>query len=152
MSELKIQIAEATKTAMKARDKERVAVLRMVNAELKRVEVDERRELTDADVIGILNKMLKQRQDALAQFQQASRDDLAAQESMEIGVIQDFLPEQMSAEELEALVDRAIADTGAAGMQDMGKVMGAIKAAAQGSADMGPVSYTHLTLPTILRV
>jgi len=140
MSELKIQIADSTKTAMKARDKERVAVLRMVNAELKRVEVDERRELTDADVIGILNKMLKQRQDALAQFQQASRDDLAAQESMEIGVIQDFLPEQMSAEELEALVDRAIADTGAAGMQDMGKVMGAIKAAAQGSADMGQAS------------
>ena len=140
MSELKTQVADATKTAMKARDKERVAVLRMVNAEFKRVEVDERRELTDADVIGILNKMVKQRQDALAQFQQASRDDLAAQESMEIGVIQDFLPEQMSAEELEALVDRAIAETGAAGMGDMGKVMGAIKAAAQGSADMGRAS------------
>jgi len=136
MSELKSQIAEATKTAMKAREKERVAVLRLVNAELKRVEVDERKELTDADVIGILNKMLKQRQDSLAQFQQARRDDLAAQESMEIGVIQEFLPEQMSAEELEALVDRVIAETGAAGMQDMGKVMGAIKAAAQGTADM----------------
>ena len=140
MSELKDRIGEVTKDAMKARDKERVAVLRMVNAELKRVEVDERRELSDADVLGILNKMLKQRQDALSQFQNAKRDDLAAQESYEIGIIQEFLPEQMSTDELEALVERIIADTGAAGMQDMGKVMGALKAAAQGTADMGQAS------------
>ena len=140
MSELKDRLGEVTKQAMKARDKERVAVLRMVNAEVKRMEVDERRELSDADVLGILNKMLKQRQDALSQFQDAKRDDLAAQESYEIGIIQEFLPAQMSADELAALVDKVIAETGAAGMQDMGKVMGAVKAAAAGTADLGQAS------------
>jgi len=140
VSELKTAIAEATKSAMKARDKERVAVLRMVNAEIKRVEVDDRRELEDADVLGILNKMVKQRQDALQQFNSAGREDLARQEAYEIGVIEDFLPEQMSEAELNALIDKVITDTGAAGMQDMGKVMGALKAAAQGQADMGRAS------------
>lgn len=125
---------------MKARDKERVAVLRMVNAEIKRVEVDERRELEDADVLGILNKMVKQRQDALQQFTEAGREDLAKQEAFEIDVIQVFQPEQMSDDELQALIDKIITDTGAAGMQDMGKVMGALKAAAQGQADMGRAS------------
>ena len=140
MSELKDAIGEATKNAMKAREKERVAVLRMINAEIKRVEVDERRELADADVNGILTKMVKQRQDALAQFEKAERADLAEQEAYEIGVIQAFLPEQMSAAELEALIDKVIADTGAQGMPDMGKVMGAVKAAASGLADMGQAS------------
>lgn len=140
MSDLQNSIAEDTKTAMKARDKERVAVLRMVNAEMKRIEVDERRELTDADVLGVLNKMLKQRQDSLQQFEAANRDDLAAQESYEISVIQDYLPAQMSDAELDALVVKVIADTGATGMQDMGKVMGAVKGAAQGQADMGRAS------------
>ena len=140
MSDLKSAIGEATKTAMKARDKERVAVLRMVNAEIKRVEVDERRDLSDADVQGILNKMLKQRQDALKQFTDAGRDDLAAQESYEIDVIQAFLPEQMSDEALAALVEKVITDLGASGMQDMGKVMGAVKSAAEGQADMGRAS------------
>ena len=140
MSELKDAIAEATKSAMKAREKERVAVLRMINAEIKRVEVDERRELADADVNSILTKMVKQRQDALAQFEKAERTDLAQQEAYEIGVIQAFLPEQMDAAELEALIDKVIADTGAQGMQDMGKVMGALKAAAAGQADMGQAS------------
>ena len=140
MSELKSVISEATKTAMKQRDKERVAVLRMVNAEIKRVEVDERRELEDSDVLGILNKMVKQRQDALQQFNDAGREDLAQQEAYEIDVIQVFLPEQMSDEDLGALIDKVITDTGASGMQDMGKVMGALKAAAQGQADMGRAS------------
>ena len=140
MSELKDAIAEATKSAMKAREKERVAVLRMINAEIKRVEVDERRELSDADVNGILTKMVKQRQDALTQFEKAERTDLAEQEAYEIGVIQAFLPEQMDAAELEALIDKVIADTGAQGMQDMGKVMGAVKSAAAGQADMGQAS------------
>ena len=112
----------------------------MINAEIKRVEVDERRELADADVNGILTKMVKQRQDALAQFEKAERADLAEQEAYEIGVIQAFLPEQMSAAELEALIDKVIADTGAQGMPDMGKVMGAVKAAASGLADMGQAS------------
>jgi hypothetical protein len=140
MSDLKEFITEATKTAMKAREKRRVATLRMVNAELKRVEVDERRELTDADVLGILNKMLKQRQDSLQQFQAANREDLAEQESFEIDVIQDFMPEQMSDADLEALIEKVIAETGAAGMQDMGKVMGLVKSGAQGLADMGKAS------------
>ncbi len=140
MSDLKEFITEATKTAMKAREKRRVATLRMVNAELKRVEVDERRELTDADVLGILNKMLKQRHDSLQQFQAANREDLAEQESFEIDVIQDFMPEQMSGADLEALIEEVIADSGAAGMQDMGKVMGLVKSGAQGLADMGKAS------------
>ncbi len=140
MSDLKEFITEATKTAMKAREKRRVATLRMVNAELKRVEVDERRELTDADVLGILNKMLKQRHDSLQQFQAANREDLAEQESFEIDVIQDFMPEQMSGADLEALIEKVIADSGAAGMQDMGKVMGLVKSGAQGLADMGKAS------------
>ena len=140
MSALKDAIAEATKSAMKAREKERVAVLRMINAEIKRVEVDERRELEDVDVNGILSKMVKQRQDALAQFEKAERTDLAEQEAFEITVIETFLPEQMDVGELEALVDKVIADTGAQGMQDMGKVMGALKAAAAGQADMGQAS------------
>ena len=140
MSDLKDAIAEATKVAMKAREKERVAVLRMINAEIKRVEVDERRDLSDADVNGILTKMVKQRQDAFEQFKKASRDDLAAQEAFEIDIVQAFLPEQMSEDELAALVDQIIAQTGAAGMQDMGKVMGALKSAAAGQADMGRAS------------
>lgn len=140
MSDLKEFITEATKTAMKAREKRRVATLRMVNAELKRVEVDERRELTDADILGILNKMLKQRHDSLQQFQAANREDLAEQESFEIDVIQDFMPEQMSGADLEALIEKVIADSGAAGMQDMGKVMGLVKSGAQGLADMGKAS------------
>lgn len=125
---------------MKARDKARVGVLRMVNAEIKRVEVDERRELADADVLSILNKMVKQRQDALAQYQNAQRDDLAEQEAYEIDVIQTFLPQQMNEDELTALVEQLIAESGAQGMQDMGKVMGALKAAAGGRADMGRAS------------
>lgn len=140
MSDLKSAIGDATKTAMKAREKERVAVLRMVNAEIKRVEVDERRDLSDGDVQGILNKMLKQRQDALKQFKDAQRDDLAAQESYEIEVIQAFLPEQLSDEALAELVNKVITDLGASGMQDMGKVMGALKSAAEGQADMGRAS------------
>jgi len=140
VSDLKNSIGDATKTAMKARDKQRVAVLRMVNAEIKRVEVDERRELSDQDVLSVLNKMLKQRQDSLKQFTDAGRDDLANQESFEIEVIQCFMPEQLSDTALEALIVKTIADVGAAGMQDMGKVMGAVKAAAQGQADMGKAS------------
>ena len=140
MSELKTTITNATTTAMKAREKERVAVMRMVNAELKRVEVDERRELSDADILGILNKMLKQRQDSLKQFRDAKREDLAVQEELEIGIIQEFLPAQMSDADLGSLVNKVITDLGASGMQDMGKVMAAVKSAAEGQADMGRAS------------
>lgn len=140
MSDLKETITAATTAAMKARDKERVAALRMVNAEIKRVEVDDRRELSDADVQTILNKMVKQRQDAHNQFAQAGRDDLAQKEAFEIELIQGFLPELMDDDELAALIDKVIADCGASGMQDMGKVMGALKSQAEGRADMGRAS------------
>ncbi len=140
MSDLKATISAATTAAMKARDKERVATLRMVNAELKRVEVDERKDLVDADVIAILNKMLKQRHDARQQFADAGRQELADKEAAEIEVIQGFLPAQLSEAETEALVAKCVEETGAASMQDMGKVMGAIKAEAGGQVDMGAVS------------
>lgn len=140
MSDLQKQISEATKVAMKARDKERVATLRMVNAELKRVEVDERKTLTDDDVLKILTRMQKQRQDSLNQFEQAGRDDLAQVERYELEVLSTFMPEPMSADELAAAVDAAITQTGASGMQDMGKVMGILKAQVAGRADMGAVS------------
>ena len=140
MSELKKIISEATIAAMKAREKKRVAVLRMVNAEFKRLEVDERRELADADVIGLLNKMMKQRQDAFKQFSDAGRQDLAEQEQFEMQLIQEFLPRQMDEAELQQLIVKAISDLKPAGMQDMGKVMAAVKTASAGLADMALAS------------
>lgn len=140
MSELKRIISEATIAAMKAREKKRVAVLRMVNAEFKRLEVDERRELADADVIGLLNKMMKQRQDAFKQFSDAGRQDLAEQEQFEMQLIQEFLPRQMDEAELQQLIVKAISDLKPAGMQDMGKVMAAVKTASAGLADMALAS------------
>ena len=140
MSKLKAAIADATKDAMKAREKARVATLRMVNAEIKRVEVDERRDLADEDILAILNRMMKQRQDAFEQYEAAGREDLASQERFEMALIEEFLPEQLSDADLESLVAKCIADVGASSMQDMGKVMGAVKQAAAGQADMGKVS------------
>jgi uncharacterized protein YqeY len=140
MAELKARISEDTKTAMKARDKERVAALRMINAEIKRIEVDERKELDDAAVLEVLTRMLKQRRDSLSQFEAAGREDLAATERFEIQVVEGFMPAAMSESDIEALVEKVVADTGAAGMQDMGKVMGAVKAAITGRADMAVVS------------
>lgn len=140
MSALKQNLSQATKDAMRARDKERVATLRMVNAEVKRLEVDERRELSDDDIFAILNKMLKQRQDAQGQYQDAGRDDLAAIEAYEISVIQTFLPEQMDEDELAAFVAAIISEAGAGGMQDMGKVMGLLKSKGEGRVDMGRAS------------
>ena len=140
MSALKQNLNQATKDAMRARDKERVATLRMVNAEVKRLEVDERRELSDDDIFAILNKMLKQRQDAQGQYRDAGREDLAAIEAYEISVIQTFLPEQMDEDELAAFVAAIISDVGAGGMQDMGKVMGLLKSRGEGRVDMGRAS------------
>ncbi|MGB0997387.1 MAG: GatB/YqeY domain-containing protein [Pseudomonadales bacterium] len=140
MSALKQNLNQATKDAMRARDKERVATLRMVNAEVKRLEVDERRELSDDDIFAILNKMLKQRQDAHGQYQDAGREDLAAIEAYEISVIQTFLPEQMDEDELAAFVAAIISEAGAGGMQDMGKVMGLLKSKGEGRVDMGRAS------------
>lgn len=140
MADLKARISEDTKVAMKARDKERVAALRMINAEIKRIEVDERKELDDDAVLEVLTRMLKQRRDSLSQFEAAGREDLAATERFEIEVVEGFMPAAMSESAIEALVEKVVADTGATGMQDMGKVMGAVKAAITGRADMAVVS------------
>ena len=140
MSVLKDTLSKATKEAMKARDKDRVATLRMVNAELKRIEVDERRDLKDEDVFSVMNKMLKQRKDAFQQFTDAGREDLAAIEAYEISVIEGFLPAQMEGDELDEFVSCLLVKSGAQGMQDMGKVMGLLKREGQGRVDMGKAS------------
>ena len=141
ISELRQAITAATTAAMKARDKQRLGVLRLVNADIKRAEVDERRDSSsDAEILAVLNRMLKQRQDALEQYTQAGRQDLADQESFEIGVIGEFMPEQLSEADLAAAIDQAIAEVGAESMRDMGKVMALLKDRLQGRADMGAVS------------
>lgn len=139
---LKNQITEDMKSAMKAGDKDRLKVVRLIMAAIKQVEVDSRSELDDAGVLAVLEKMVKQRRDSVEQFEKGGRDDLAAAERAEIEVLQGYLPEQLSAAELESLVDEVIAATGAESIRDMGKVMGQIKARAAGRADMGAVSAT----------
>ena len=139
---LKGTIADDMKTAMKAGDKDRLKVVRLIMAAIKQIEVDTRTELDDAGVLSVLNKMVKQRRDSVDQFEKGGREDLAALERAEIGVLQAYLPEQLSADELTALVDDVIAATGAQGIRDMGKVMGQIKTKAAGRADMGAVSAT----------
>lgn len=137
---LRETITAAVKTAMKARDKERLGVLRLIQADFKRIEVDERIELDDTRALAVLDKMIKQRRDSASQYQQAGREELAAQENFEIEVIQEFLPAQLGEAELEQLVDEAIAASGASGMQAMGPVMAELKPKLQGRADMGAVS------------
>jgi uncharacterized protein YqeY len=133
-------IKAAMKDAMKSRAKERLATIRLIQSEFKRVEVDERIELDEARVLAILDKMVKQRRDSQAQYEDAGRAELAAQEAAEIAVIQEFLPAQLSDDELEALIDEAIRAAGASGMQAMGAVMGSLKPQLAGRADMGKVS------------
>ena len=133
-------VKAAMKAAMKAREKERLATIRLIQAEFKRVEVDERIEIDDARALAILDKMVKQRRDSARQYSDAGRDELAAQENAEIAVIQEFLPSQLSEDELLAMVDAAIAAAGASGMQAMGAVMGQLKPQLAGRADMGAVS------------
>ena len=140
MSELQDRIEAATKDAMRARDRERVKALRLVNAELKQAAIDGRKTLADADVVGVLARMRKQRRDSQGQFETAGREDLAAIERFEIDVIEEFLPKAMSADEIEEAVAAAIKVTGATGMRDMGKVMGALQRELTGRADMGVVS------------
>jgi hypothetical protein len=137
---LKNQITEDMKSAMKAGEKDRLKVVRLILAAVKQVEVDQRIELDDAAVLAVLDKMVKQRRDSVEQFEKGNREDLAAIERAEIEVLKEYLPEQLSADELAALVDEAIATSGAESMRDMGKVMGQIKARAAGRADMGAVS------------
>ncbi len=137
---LKATITAAMKAAMKARDKERLGTIRLILSEFKRIEVDERIEIDDARALAVLDKMVKQRRDSADQYEKAGRDELAAQENFEIGVIQEFLPAQLSEAELIAMVDAAIAASGTTGMQAMGAVMGELKPKLQGRADIGAVS------------
>ena len=137
---LRDTIKAAMKAAMKAREKQRLGTIRLIQAEFKRIEVDERIEIDDARALTVMDKMLKQRRDSAEQYQQAGRQELADVELLEIEVIQGFLPAQLSAQELEQLIDAAIASTDSTGMQAMGAVMGQLKPQLQGRADIGAVS------------
>ena len=128
------------KAAMKARDKDRLSTIRLIMAEFKRIEVDERIEVDDARALTVMDKMVKQRRDSAEQYHNAGRDELAARENAEIVVIQEYLPTQLSDDELIAMVDAAIAASDATGMQAMGAVMGQLKPQLQGRADVGAVS------------
>ena len=128
------------KEAMKAREKERLATIRLIQAEFKRVEVDERIEIDDARALAIMDKMVKQRRDSISQFESAGRDELAAIERAEINVIQQFLPQQLSEDEILGIIDDALSGIDATGMAAMGPLMGVIKPKLQGRADMGAVS------------
>lgn len=137
---LKQRLTDDMKAAMKGGDKERLAVIRLVNAAIKQREVDERIQLDDAQVLSVLEKMIKQRRDSVSQYESAGREDLAAQERFEIEVIQAYMPQALSETEIDALIEAAIAETGAASGRDMGKVVGALKPKVAGRADMGAVS------------
>ncbi|MBW9258756.1 MAG: GatB/YqeY domain-containing protein [Candidatus Thiodiazotropha sp. (ex. Lucinisca nassula)] len=137
---LKQRIQDDVKTAMKAKDKERLGTLRLITAAIKQREVDERAELEDSQVLAILDKMIKQRRDSVEQYESAGRQELADQEKSEIAIIEEYLPAGLSDEEVASMIESAIQEVGAAGMQDMGKVMGKLKPEMQGRADMGKVS------------
>ena len=133
-------LKNAQKDAMRAKDKIRLGTIRMALAAVKQREVDERIELNDSDVIALLTKMVKQRKDAASQFEQANRQDLVDVELAEIDILQTFLPQPLSEEEISSLIDQAMVETQASGMQDMGKVMAWLKPKVQGRADMGKLS------------
>lgn len=137
---LKASITSAMKDAMRAKEKARLSTIRMILAEFKRIEVDERIELDDARCLAVLDKMLKQRKDSLTQFRDAGRDDLADVEEQEIEVIQTFLPKALSDQEIAELIDSAMSESGAESVRDMGKVMAVLKPQLQGRADVGAVS------------
>jgi len=140
MSKLTSRINDDVKVAMRSKDKPRLGVLRLITAAIKQREVDERIELNDEQVLAILEKMVKQRKDSVTAFEKAGRDELAQQETFEIGVIQEYMPEQLSEDEISAAITDAISSTGADSMKDMGKIMGVLKAKLAGRADMGAVS------------
>ena len=137
---LKQRLTDDMKAAMKGGDKASLGVIRLVQAAIKQREVDERVDLDDAQVLAVMEKMVKQRKDSVSQFEAAAREDLAAIERAEIEVIQRYLPEKLGEAEVQAAIDAAIAETGAAGPADMGKVMGVLKPKLAGQADMGQVS------------
>ena len=136
---LKARISEDMKTAMKAGDKERLKVVRLILAAIQQIEIDQRTELDDAAVLGVLDKMVKQRRDSISQFKDGGRQDLADIELQEISVLDTYLPEQLGEAELNDIIEQAIKASGAESMRDMGKVMGQVKAKAAGRADMGVV-------------
>jgi uncharacterized protein YqeY len=137
---LKAQLTEDMKTAMKSGEKDRLGVIRLVNAAIKQREVDERIALDDAQVLGVLEKMLKQRKDSISQYEAAAREDLAAVERYEMGVIQAYMPAQLTAAEIDAIITAAIAESGATSQKDMGKVIALVKPQVAGKADMGQLS------------
>ena len=137
---LKAQILDDVKNAMRAQDRERLGALRLISAAIKQIEVDERIELNDAQVLAVLDKMIKQRRESLEQFEKAGREDLAAKERFELGIIQAYMPEPLSTQELTALIQSAIAQLGASSIRDMGPVMNALREQVQGRADMKAVS------------
>ncbi len=137
---LKAQLTEDMKTAMKSGDRDRLGVIRLVNAAIKQREVDERIVLDDTQVLSVLEKMLKQRRDSIQQFEAAARQDLADKEKFEVGVIQHYLPAQLSAAEVDAAIAAAVTEAGATSAKDMGKVMGLVKPKVAGRTDMGKLS------------
>ncbi|MDX7744756.1 MULTISPECIES: GatB/YqeY domain-containing protein [Aeromonas] len=137
---LKDQLKDQQKLAMLAKDKARLGAIRLLMAEIKQREVDTRIELNDEDILAVVTKMVKQRRDSISQFEAAGRQDLADKESAEIVVLQEFLPQQLTADEIAALIEQAITESGAAVMADMGKVMAVLKPKIQGRADVGTVS------------
>lgn len=139
-NQLKARITDAMKTSMKAKEKEKLACIRLILAEFKRIEVDERIEVDDERALVILDKMLKQRRDSIKQFEDAGRQDLADKESFELDIIQEFLPPALTDDEIAELIKSAVQQSGAESMKDMGKVMGIVKPQIQGRADVGKVS------------
>jgi uncharacterized protein YqeY len=137
---LKDAIMADMKEAMRAKDKDRLGTIRLIQAAIKQLEVDQRTELGDEQVLAVLDKMVKQRRDSISQYNEAGRGELAAKEEAELEIIQKYLPEALSEAELDSLIDEAISSTGAESMKDMGKVMGQLKPKVQGRADMGEVS------------
>lgn len=140
MSALKHRINEDVKAAMRSKEKDRLAALRLITAAIKQREVDERIELDDIRVMAVLDKMAKQHRDSIEQYSKADRPDLVEQEQFELGIILGYLPKPLDPAEIDTMIDETIAATGAASMKDMGKVMGQLKGALQGRADMGKVS------------
>lgn len=140
MSELKQRINDDVKSAMRNKEKDQLAVLRLITAAIKQIEVDQRIELDDQQTLGVLDKLAKQHRDSIEQYNNAGRDDLVEKEEFELSIVQHYLPEALSDDEIRQLIDEAISATGAEGMKDMGKVMGIIKGKAQGRADMGKLS------------
>ena len=139
-SVLKTRINDDVKTAMRSKDKQRLGTLRLLTAAIKQIEVDQRIELDNDQIIAVIEKMLKQRKDSIEQFEKAGRNELAEIEINEVAILKEFMPEQMSEADIDALIDDAISSTGASAMKDMGKVMGLLKPKLAGKADMGAVS------------